>query len=81
MNHKRGFTIQSGDGFEIDIDLMVEYHVQTPDMTMPGAVGGNIRVIESITLDMTDEEIARRVRLALGNLEQYADEISEELNP
>lgn len=80
MNHKRGFTIPFGDGFEIDIDLMVEYHHETPDMTRPGAVGEPEIVIDSITLDMTDTEIARRVRNALGDCMQYADEILEEWN-
>jgi len=80
MNHKLGFTIQSGDGFEIDLDLMVEYHVETPDMTRPGASGPSESVIDAITLDMTDEEIARRVRKWFDKHSDYHDEIWELLN-
>lgn len=82
MNHKLGFTIQSGDGFEIDLDVLVEYHTETPDMTRPGAVGEPEIVIDAITLapHMTDEEIARRVREWFDNHSDYRDEIWELLN-
>jgi len=80
MSKTKDFTIQTGDGFEIDLDVTVEYHTETADMTRPGAGKSTEKVIDAIWIDMTDEEIGKRVRKWFYKHGDYHDEIWEKLN-